>query len=72
MFGSTFMMMPSWKLLMDHEIAVKNKKQEIWRQKQLDIFYRTGKPIFRVCNSTRHLRSNIDPLYFKEKEKWEA
>ena len=21
-------------------------KQEIWRQKQLDIFYRTGRPIF--------------------------
>lgn len=23
------------------------KKQEIWRQKQLDIFYRTGRPIFK-------------------------
>jgi|TARA_B110000444_G_C18686604_1_gene522258 hypothetical protein len=23
------------------------KKQEIWRQKQMDIFYRTGRPIFK-------------------------
>lgn len=64
--------MPSYKLLLDHEISIHNKKQEIWRQKQLDIFYRSGKPIFRVSNSTRHLKSNIDPLSFKEKEKWEA
>ena len=65
-------MIPSYKLLLDHEIAIHNKKQEIWRQKQLDIFYRSGKPIFRVSNSTCHLKSNIDPLSFKEKEKWEA
>ena len=28
------------------------REQEIWRQKQLDIFYRTGRPIFSMnkCN----------------------
>ena len=28
------------------------REQEIWRQKQLDIFYRTGRPIFNMntCN----------------------
>jgi hypothetical protein len=65
-------MIPTFKFLMDSEIALHSKKQEIWRQKQLDIFYRTGKPIFRVSNETQHIRSNIDPLYFKEKRPWET
>ena len=24
------------------------KKQQIWRQKQIDIFYKTGRPIFDI------------------------
>lgn len=31
-----------------HLIAI--QKQEIWRQKQIDIFYRKGRPIFRKYN----------------------
>ena len=65
-------MIPSLKLLMDDEMSLHTKKQEIWRQKQLDIFYRTGKPIFRVTEKTQHIRSNIDPLYFREKKSWES
>ncbi len=65
-------MIPAHKLLMDDEIADHSKKQEIWRQKQLDIFYRTGKPIFRVSPATQHIKSNIDPLYFREKKPWET
>jgi len=35
-------------LLQQYEFVKKAvKKQEIWRQKQLDIFYRTGRPIFK-------------------------
>ena len=29
------------------------KKQETWRQKQIDIFYRTGRPIFG------HMKDNV-------------
>ena len=28
--------------------------QERWRQKQLDIFYRTGRPIFTVDKASLH------------------
>ncbi len=31
-----------------HLIAI--QKQEIWRQKQIDIFYRKGRPLFRKYN----------------------
>ena len=65
-------LVPKIKVKLDEEIAEHNKKQEIWRQKQLDIFYRTGKPIFRVSKETQHIRSNIEPLYFKEKKPWET
>jgi len=38
------------QLLKQDIISVKPaiKKQEKWRQKQIDIFYRTGRPIFII------------------------
>ena len=35
-------------------------KQELWRQKQINIFYRTGRPIF-----TTHIDRNM--IYIKNK-----
>ena len=55
----------------DEEIKKRKEKNEIWRQKQLDIFYRTGKPIYNVTLETQHIRSNKDPNYFREKPIWE-
>ena len=49
-----------------------SKKQDIWRQKQLDIFYRTGKPIFTMSIETQHLRSNNNPHHFIEKKRWQS
>ena len=47
------------------------KKHEIWRQKQIDIFYRTGKPIYNVTLETQHIRRNRDPHHFIEKNVWD-
>lgn len=55
----------------DEEIKKRKEKNEIWRQKQLDIFYRTGKPIYNVTLETQHIRRNKDPNYFKEKPIWD-
>jgi hypothetical protein len=55
----------------DTELQKRKEKNEIWRQKQLDIFYRTGKPIYNVTLETQHIRSNKDPNYFREKPIWE-
>lgn len=49
-----------------------SKKQDIWRQKQLDIFYRTGKPIFTMSIETQHIRSNNNPHHFIEKKRWQS
>jgi hypothetical protein len=43
------------------------KKQEIWRQKQIQIFYRSGKPIFTIDNNTQHIRSHNNPYFYKDK-----
>jgi len=42
----------SSRLLRKQIIKKSLREQEIWRQKQLDIFYRTGRPIFNMntCN----------------------
>jgi len=55
----------------DNELENRIKKQEEWRQKQLNIFYRTGKPIFRITLETQFLRTNNTPHEFIEKKKWE-
>jgi hypothetical protein len=43
------------------------KKQEIWRQKQIQIFYRSGKPIFTMDEETEHIRSHNNPYFYKDK-----
>lgn len=43
------------------------KKQEKWRQKQIQIFYRSGKPIFNIDNNTQHIRSHNNPYFYKDK-----
>ena len=42
----------SSRLLRQQIIKKSLREQEIWRQKQLDILYRTGRPIFSIvrCN----------------------
>ena len=40
----------SSRLLRKQIIKKSVREQEIWRQKQLDIFYRTGRPIFNINN----------------------
>ena len=56
----------------DEEVKKRRDKQSTWRQKQLDIFYRTGKPIFNMTIETQHIRSNNNPHYFIEKKRWET
>uniref|UniRef100_A0A6C0J3X4 Uncharacterized protein n=1 Tax=viral metagenome TaxID=1070528 RepID=A0A6C0J3X4_9ZZZZ len=56
---------------LDTEKEERRKKQEQWRQKQLNIFYRTGKPIYRITLDTQFLRTNNTPHSFIEKKKWE-
>jgi len=45
------------------------EKQEKWRQKQIDIFYRTGKPVFTMTLDTIHIRSHNNPSYFVDNPK---
>lgn len=40
------------------------EKQEIWRQKQLHIFYGTGRPIFQMNEHNMHLRKYRDPEFY--------
>jgi hypothetical protein len=56
----------------DNEREKRIKKQEEWRQKQLNIFYRTGKPIYRITLETQFLRTNNTPHKFIEKKEWET
>ena len=41
-------------------------KQSRWRDKQLHIFYRTGRPIFNIDEKTMHIRSHNNPYFFPD------
>jgi len=65
--------MDSWiiRVISDKELEKRIKSHAKWRQKQLNIFYRTGKPIFNISLDTQHIRSNRDPHNFREKDVWD-
>jgi len=42
------------------------EKQEKWRQKQLDIFYRNGRPIYTMLLISMHLRKNNNPPFLSK------
>ena len=56
----------------DKDFKKRLKKYDKLRQKQIDIFYRTGKPIFTMSIETQHLRSNNNPHHFIEKKRWQS
>jgi len=43
-----------------------HSRQSIWREKQLRIFYRTGRPIFNIDEKTMHIRSHNNPYFFPD------
>jgi hypothetical protein len=43
-----------------------NIKQHFWRERQLDIFYRTGRPIYNIDCNTQHLRSHNNPTGYRD------
>ena len=40
----------------NRQITKAIKKQEIWRQKQLDIYYRSGRPLLHMIKISFHSR----------------
>jgi hypothetical protein len=56
------------KIELDNQREERMKKQKIQREKQLDIFYRTGRPIYNITLDTCHLSSHNNPLRFIEPE----
>jgi hypothetical protein len=41
-------------------------RQSIWRERQLDILFRTGRPIFNIDHNTMHIRSRNNPRFFPD------
>ena len=49
-----------------NDLLPQHAKQSIWREKQLHIFYRTGRPIFNIDESTMHIRAHNNPYFFPD------
>jgi len=43
------------------------EKQELWRQKQFQIFYGNGRPIFNINKDTQYIKSHNHPYSYKDK-----
>ena len=46
------------------------EKNEKRRRKQVDIFYRTGRPIFNITKENQYLRRFSNPMYYTERPVW--
>ena len=46
-----------------------HKKQEIWRNKQFNIFYGSGRPIYKITQDNQYERRNYDCKYYAESYK---
>lgn len=61
---------------MEPVIIVSNTsiKQYYWRERQLNIFYRNGRPIYNIDCNNQHLRSHNNPTYYRDvnSESWRA
>jgi len=49
-----------------NDLLPHHSRQSIWREKQLHIFYRSGRPIFNIDQSTMHIRSHNNPYFFPD------
>ncbi len=47
-------------------VSLANIKQNAWRERQVDIFYRTGRPIYNITHNNQHLRAHYNPQFYKE------
>jgi hypothetical protein len=52
------------------DIDISHKKQNIWRQKQIEIFYGSGRPVFRITKDNCFERKNYDGNYYMIANKW--
>jgi hypothetical protein len=46
------------------------EKQAIWRKRQIDIFYGSGRPIFKITNENQFMRKNYDGNYYIESHQY--
>ena len=46
------------------------EKQKLWRQKQIEIFYGSGRPIFRITEENCFEKKNYDSNYYMIANKW--
>lgn len=50
------------------EHGEKLRLRSMYREKQLDIFYRTGRPIYTMTLETQHIKSCNNPYSYVDKE----
>ena len=43
-----------------------NEKQQIWRMKQIQIFYGSGRPIFKITKDNQYERKNYECKYYTD------
>ena len=48
------------------DLLPQHSQQSIWREKQLKIFYRSGRPIFNIDEKTMHIRAHNNPYFFPD------
>ena len=49
---------------------IATEKQKIWRKKQINIFYGSGRPLFKITTENQFIRKNYDGNYYIESQQY--
>ena len=47
-----------------NELMTQREKQQIWRNKQIQLFYGSGRPLFKISEKNQFERKNYDNEYY--------
>lgn len=57
-------------IITNNTVLTTREKHNIWRKRQIDIFYGSGRPLFKITNENQFIRKNYDGNYYIESQQY--
>ena len=54
----------------NNTVLTTREKHNIWRKEQINIFYGSGRPLFKITTENQFIRKNYDGNYYIESQQY--
>lgn len=54
----------------NNTVLTTREKHNIWRKEQINIFYGSGRPLFKITTENQFIRKNYDGKYYIESQQY--